>query len=106
MPGVDPAEIEAWTAAAADLGIVVELRDDAVVVRDFGTAAGMLCAIRRSADGIRALQRDAAAAGMGWSALGPSFVAYDRELFVDALSDWGWSGTGPPPAWYAGDPAA
>ena len=36
----------------------------------------------------------------GWSALGHSFLQYDRKVFIEALCDWGWCGDGAPPAWY------
>jgi len=41
---------------------------------------------------------------MGWSALGPAYLDYDRDVFIDALNDWGWTGTGAPPPWYTGAP--
>jgi hypothetical protein len=100
---LQPQEIEAWRSAAADLGIDVEVRDDAVIVRDFG-GAGMLCANRRSQAGIDDRRREAERLGMGWSALGPAYVDYDRATFIDALNDWGWAGRASPPSWYTGEP--
>jgi hypothetical protein len=103
---VDLQEIEAWQAAAAELGISVEFRDDAVVVRDFGSDRGMLCAIRSGAAEVEGLRLDAEREGMGWSALGPEWHNYDRAVFVEAFSDWGWTGAGDPPAWYTGELSA
>jgi hypothetical protein len=39
---------------------------------------------------------------MGWSALGPAYRRYDRDTFIEAPNDWGWTGRGAPPAWYTG----
>jgi hypothetical protein len=98
---LDPREVKAWRTAAADLDIEIEIEAAAVVVRDFGSIAGMLCAIRDSEDAIADLQREADRRGMGWSALGPSFLEYERDVFVEALNDWTWTGDHAPPAWYA-----
>jgi hypothetical protein len=71
-------EVEAiqrsWREAAADLGIDVEAVGDAVLVHDFGSPAGMLCALRRTEDGWEKLRRDAEAHGAGWSALGHTYL--------------------------------
>ncbi|MGO9977392.1 MAG: hypothetical protein ACLP01_32215 [Solirubrobacteraceae bacterium] len=40
---------------------------------------------------------------MGWSALGESYLHYDRTLFIDTLNDWGWCSEGAPPSWYSGE---
>ena len=42
--------------------------------------------------------------GLYPSLLGESYRAYDRELFIDTLNDWGWYGGGDPPSWYTGRP--
>jgi hypothetical protein len=39
-----------------------------------------------------------------FSQLGPSYLKYERALFVDTLNDWEWFGTGSPPPWYTGEP--
>lgn len=78
-----------WREAASDLGIEVQALGD-VLVPNFGSNVGMLCALRRTQEGWEELRRDAEALGAGWSALGHSFVRYDREVFIDALNDWGW----------------
>lgn len=93
-----------WVDAEDDLGIEVELLPDAVLVLGFGRPAGMLCAIREDVDGQSELQRQADSFGAGWSALGSSYLKYDRDLFISTLNDWGWHGVGAPPTWYTGTP--
>jgi hypothetical protein len=97
-------EVEAvqrsWQEAAADLGIEVEVIGDAVLLPDFGSRVGMVCALRRTPDGWEALRHEAEARGdAAWSALGHGFLRYDREVFIDALKDWGWFGNGRAPDW-------
>jgi hypothetical protein len=86
------------------LGIEVRLLDDAVVVVDFGSTVGMLCAIRSSLEGERELRQEADRRGMGFSALGSSYSHYDRGAFIDMLNDWGWTGKRAPPDWCTGEP--
>ena len=90
---------QGWRDGADDLGITVQKLEDPVLVSHFGSKAGMLCALRSTKEGQRELQREAEALGMGWSALGTSYLRYDRELFIETLNDWGWCGEGPPPPW-------
>jgi hypothetical protein len=94
-------EIGAWKAAAEDLGIGIRIEPEAVVVEDFGSKNGMLCAVTSEWQGLResAERRD-----MGWSALGDSYLSCDRDLFIDVLNDWGWATVGGAPAWYSGEP--
>ena len=101
LRSVDEADAiqRSWLEAAADLGIEVEPVGDGVLVANFGSGAGMLCALRRTAPAWQALRRAAEARGAGWSALGHSYLSYDRDLFIETLSDWGWFGEGPPPDW-------
>jgi hypothetical protein len=103
---VNPALAQSWREAAADLGIEVQTcaAGDSIVVPQFGSTEGMLCGLRPTLEGQRELQQRAEASGMGWSVLGPSYLRYDRSLFVDTLNDWGWCAPGPPPAWYTGEP--
>jgi len=54
----------------------------------------MICALHRTRDGWEELRRMAESREAGWSALGHSFLQYDREVFIEALSDWGWCGDG------------
>lgn len=91
-----------WVDAEDDLGIEVELLAGAVFVRDFGSPAGMLCAVRETSERQAELRRQAEEFGAGWSVLGRSYLRYDRGLFVDTLNDWGWCGAGTPPPWYSG----
>jgi hypothetical protein len=39
--------------------------------------------------------------GHGYTVLGSGYDAYDREIFVEALNDWEWTGDGAPPVWYS-----
>lgn len=89
-----------WQQAASDLDIEVEAVGDAVLVADFGSPSGMICALRRTRDEWEGLRRLAESRKAGWSALGHPFLRYDREVFIEALCDWGWCGDGAPPAWY------
>jgi hypothetical protein len=50
------------------------------------------------------LERQAAELGTGSSALGESYLSYDRALVIETLNDWGWHGKGDPPQWYTGEP--
>jgi hypothetical protein len=101
---MDAELLGAWQEAAADLGIEVRVHGDAVVVEDFGSRNGMLCSVPTNRDGERALRREAERCGMGWSVLTRTYARYDRMVYVDTLNDWGWTGDGPPPPWYTGDP--
>jgi hypothetical protein len=96
--------LNSWRDAADDLGIGVEEQDDAVLVPQFCSKTGMLCAMRPTPEGQRELQREAEAHGIGWSVLGASYLRYDRDHFIDMLNDWGWWGEGSPPPWYSGEP--
>jgi len=86
----------AWRRAADDLGIEVVTPywlDDGfefvALVRNFGSPNGML--VLASWD-----ERHAAAAeqrGFGCSCMdSPLYETYDRQLFVEALTDWTWTG--------------
>jgi hypothetical protein len=48
----------------------------------------MICALRRTRNGWEELRRLAESREAGWSALGHSFLQYDREVFIEALCDW------------------
>ena len=104
--------VEAWRAAAADLGIRVTApfalpgpRGGAPVeflalVHDFGAPAGALVCAAHDWD---ALESAGGACGYFVSGLYPdAYANYDRGQFIDTLEDWGWFGGGPPPSWYAG----
>jgi hypothetical protein len=78
----DPEALHAnWREAAAELGIVVHEVGDAILVTQFGSSAGMLCAIRGTRDGQEQLRREAESRRAGWSALGRSYLRYERDLF-------------------------
>jgi hypothetical protein len=103
----------AWLRAAEDLGIRVSvegLLDDqrgvrltyAVLVEDFGSVEGML--LWPHDEPYPGQTEVATERGYGFSYLSPTYESYDRDAFIDALNDWGWSGAGKPPDWYTGDP--
>ena len=99
---MDAKLIDAWRQAGTDLGIRVEPRADAVLVRDFGGQNGMLCALEEEGVSQEQLTRQADALRCGWSVLTPFYLKYNREAYVDMLNDWQWTGAGDPPAWYTG----
>jgi hypothetical protein len=37
----------------------------------------------------------------GFTELDGGYDEYDRDTFIEALYDWGWTGEGSPPPWYA-----
>jgi hypothetical protein len=102
---------QAWLAAGRDLGIRVEhpfsfLTGDGtevatvgVYLPDFGAKSGTLLTCRfdppeiEDATPVRDYFR---------SYFDDGFEPYDRELFIEALDDWGWFGSGPPPDWFHG----
>ncbi|MHB8692484.1 MAG: hypothetical protein ACYDHH_14690 [Solirubrobacteraceae bacterium] len=59
----------------------------------------MLCAVQEDWAGLR---QEAEQHGMGFSALGTSYLGCDRDLFIDTLNDWGRCGKEDPPSWYTG----
>ena len=99
----------AWTEAAADLGIRVVapfslVADDQSVmfeahILDFGGPKGAVVGNHESDFGV------AKAFGYWSSNLYPSYRKYNRQLFIDTLNDWGWFGDGgAKPIWYTGKP--
>jgi hypothetical protein len=58
-----------------------------------------------TADGFREVQEEAESRGMAWSALGASYLRYDRAHFIETLNDWTWFSDNPPPPWYSGKPS-
>src|SRR6185437_5970466 len=87
----------AWQEAATDLGVTIRQVGDAVLVSDFGSEGGMLCAVRRGEEEWSALRDEAEPLGAGSSSVGTTYLRYDRESYIDMLSDWGWCGGGAPP---------
>jgi hypothetical protein len=103
--------IEAWRAAANDLGIEVtapfSIRDHGgdelefiAHIRDFGSRRGTLVWMMPEPLPAARLPH-----GVFYfiSALNPDvFSEYDRHRFVEALEGWGWAARGEPPEWYRG----
>lgn len=101
--------MEAWRDASLDLGIEVETPymvqlksgttiETDVLVKKFGHVNGMLVSSR---DIFLPLTDEVASAGYGYSVLGSSYQTYEHGLFIEALSDWGWSGPADQcPSWY------
>jgi hypothetical protein len=96
------AQIRFWLRVAADLGIEIVSPFEAVLpdgsrisatalVRSFGAERGMVIVadfadIKSHTDALRK-------GGYGYSAdLGRSPDRYDRELMIEVLADWGWTG--------------
>ena len=105
----------AWQAASDDLGIRVtipwalELSDGRVhtfvaLVHEFGAERGMLI---DTPEGIRASMHElnASAREYGYSGISGLYLTYARERYIEALNDWGWAGSGPPPSRYGEKPA-
>jgi len=108
---MDTEIMHAWTQAAADLGIRVvapfslatETGEEVLFeahILDFGGPKGIVVSNK---DGDpRGVRR---ANGFYWSDLYPDYRKYDRQLFIDTLSDWRWFGEkGKEPSWYTGKP--
>lgn len=103
--------VDAWRRAAEDLGIRVtapfvlpdvgpEPQEFIALVHDFGSPLGALACMPKQWELVATA---AAARGYFVSALYPGvYSRYDRQTFVDTLEDWGWYGSGAPPAWYTG----
>jgi hypothetical protein len=104
---------EAWRKASRDLGIEVEIPftlqlksgvkiEADVLVMNFGHVNGMFVS---PCDIFLGHDDEIVSAGYGYcEAISPTFPTYDRNEFIDALNDWGWSG--PPnqhPDWYVDD---
>lgn len=70
----------------------------AVLLPQFGGGHGMLVAAEYSAVAFA----EASAAGYGVTCMHAEafHLPVDPHAFVGCLRDWGWSGSGPPPAWY------
>lgn len=98
--------LRAWREAAADLGIRVDSHMHMVRVFEFGSRAGMLCAVNGTPNGRESLTEAADALGSGRSELGSTYRTYNRDSFIEVLNDWGWTGDGTPPGWYAGAAAS
>jgi hypothetical protein len=108
---LDEQIMRAWSDAAVDLGIRVEIpftlatengeteRYEGRVI-DFGGPNGIVFCLLEddSTSGYRLKE-----AGYFWSGLAASYRTYDRELFISTAGDWKWFGEkGQEPAWYSG----
>src|SRR5262245_12153109 len=94
---------QAWIDAGHDLGIRVQhpyrftsrggvtATTQGVYLPDFGSPSGALILCRFDADAVT----DAAAdTDYFESALSPHhYEPYDRQVFIEALNDWGWFGS-------------
>lgn len=97
--------LRVWNEAAEDLGLTVEPFGQGVLVQGFGAANGTLCVFQGAPTGARfVLWQDAKKHDMFFSILAEGYQHYDRALFIDTLSDWGWYGREAPPTWYSGHP--
>jgi hypothetical protein len=71
-----------------------------VLLEEFGAERGML--LVTSYQDIAALTDQLVSAGFGYSCLDDSPATdLDAPQIVDMLRDWGWSGSGEAPSWYA-----
>ena len=71
-----------------------------VLLEEFGAQRGML--LVTSYQEIASVTEQLLSAGFGYSALDDSPGAdLDEPQIVDMLRDWGWSGSGDAPSWYA-----
>jgi hypothetical protein len=100
-----------WRRAASDLGLdvvgpfeVILLSGTClqapVLIRCFGGANGMLLIF--SYESVKERSSEILQAGYGFSVVSMPDLDedYDREIFVEVLSDWGWSGAeAERPAW-------
>lgn len=97
----------AWKEAGKKLGLTVETavtvelapgRSEVyeALVHDFGKPAGTLITTTDRMDLLGAVD----ATPYYGSALNPlHYSVFEREVFVEALRDWGWTGEGSPPEW-------
>ena len=105
----------AWQAASDDLGVRVtipwalKLSDGLVhtfvaLVHEFGAERGMLI---DTPDEIMASMHElsASASEYGYSGMSGLYLTYGRARYIEALNDWGWARSGPPPSWYDQNPA-
>jgi len=71
-----------------------------VLLEEFGPHRGML--LVTSYKDIAAVTQELVGAGFGYSCLDDSPPPHlDESQIADMLRDWGWSGKGEAPSWYA-----
>lgn len=99
-----------WEEAAKDLGITfigpykfsVEGNWYCItgLLPDFGSGTGTLIMTRKDDDEACFM---ASVAKYHTSVLSPyHYDRYDRDRFIETLTDWGWFGKGEPPTWFKG----
>jgi hypothetical protein len=96
----------AWKQAAADLGIRA-ITEGAQVLDPSGEPHAVVAIVPDFGGGMHVFERyDPLLGGVIWerrqgfTELGRSYERYDRDAFIEALCDWGWTGDGPAPSWY------
>ena len=100
----------AWTAASEDLGINFiapyrftgangEIFETAGLLPEFGSGKGVLIIDQKTDDEAIAVAEQSGEYFL--SALSPRYYYnYNRELFIETLTEWGWIGEGEAPEWY------
>jgi hypothetical protein len=94
--------VEAWTAAARDLGLDIVAPFDLalpsgtrirvpLLLRQFGAREGMLLVADSKI--LKEAEDELVESGYGYSVLGGGgYEQYARDMFIETLRDWGWSG--------------
>ncbi len=113
---MDQFVIKAWTAAAKELGVSIEVPfefeldsgeiiKDLLLVKDFGSKLGTLID-SMNLDNRNELIKEASEREYYYSAINlESYKNYNRQLFIDTLNDWGYFGKEEEkPEWYTGKP--
>lgn len=107
---------EAWLEASRDLGIRYvhpftvttsdgrELTTTGGYLPDFGGPLGTVLLTRFDPEELCELFDEAIEErGYYSSGLNPNcYEPYRRDVYIEALDDWGWFGKEPPPAWFTG----
>ena len=104
---------KAWLEAASDLQIEVihpytfqdkegvEHETSGAFLPHFGSNTGMLLVNRFDPESVQEAcdNSDHRSSGLNPN----SYEPYNRERYIQTLSDWGWYGEGAPPEWYDPD---
>lgn len=93
--------IELWKIAERDLFLNVNYNSDIklkcktlkvdVLLNNFGSKKGMI--VISDYKKIKSDINELSEMGFGYSVLSSSNVNYDRDSFIEMLSDWGWFGS-------------
>jgi len=101
---------QVWRRISTELGVEIEIPFQVslpnrtihaqLLVKSFGAEHGML--IVTDYELVRDATNDLLSHGYGFSTLTEpeNDKEYDRDIVIDMLKDWGWSGKGKPPKWY------